>query len=123
MDFEEACSEIDYILENMNPDDVNLIPASVREFFKKHKSVFYKVNLDVTKELREQQLKEETKAFIKILNEKYLYKNNQQNARVFIKGTKKSETLQVRTNEIILYEENKIKRWIKKIYLFFKRNK
>lgn len=121
MEFEEACSEIDYILEHMDPNDINLIPANVREFFSKNKSVFYKVNLDVTKELKQQPLKDETKAFIKILNEKYLYKHNEQNINNLRINNKREEQVQIRTNEIIVYKENKFRKWIKRVFSFFKR--
>lgn len=71
MEFEKACSEIDYILSNMSPDDIDKIPQQVRDFFKKNKSNTYKVNIDVSKQLKDQELKDETKAFIKILYIKY----------------------------------------------------
>ena len=58
MEFEEACSEMDYIFEHMNPIDKDKIPEKVRKFFKDNKSIFYKVNLDPSKNLEEQELKE-----------------------------------------------------------------
>ena len=49
MEFEEACSEMDYIFEHMNPIDKDKIPEKVRKFFKDNKSIFYKVNLYIQK--------------------------------------------------------------------------
>ena len=51
MEFAEACSEVDFILENLQPSDKEKIPQSVFEFFKNNKSLFYKVNLTTDKSL------------------------------------------------------------------------
>ena len=37
MEFAEACSEVDFILENLQPSDKEKIPQSVFEFFKNNK--------------------------------------------------------------------------------------
>lgn len=71
MNFEDACCEIDYIIEHLDIKDKNKIPINVRNFFKNNRSLFYKVNLDVTKDLSSQTLKDETKAFLEILYVKY----------------------------------------------------
>lgn len=88
MEFAEACSEIDFILTNLNPEDRKKIPESAIKFFKENKSLFYKVNLTTDKPLSEQDLKDETKAFLQILNEKYFSKQKQgENATEEILGT------------------------------------
>ena len=78
MEFAEACSEVDFILENLQPSDKEKIPQSVFEFFKNNKSLFYKVNLTTDKSLAEQDLKNETKAFLQIINYKYFSNKEQQ---------------------------------------------
>ena len=78
MEFAEACSEVDFILENLQPSDKEKIPQFVFEFFKNNKSLFYKVNLTTDKSLAEQDLKNETKAFLQIINYKYFSNKEQQ---------------------------------------------
>ncbi len=77
MEFSEACCEVDYILDNLNPDDKKRIPENVLKFFKENKSLFYKVNLTTAKSLAVQPLKDETKAFLQILNYKYFANEEQ----------------------------------------------
>lgn len=106
MGFEEACSEMNYILEHLDPKDIDKIPERVREFFKTNKSVLYKVKLDSTKKLEEQELKEETKAFIQILNEKYLFDE---------KAVKIHKQERIENKQMTIYKENKLLKWIKKV--------
>ena len=96
MEFEEACSEINYIFEHMNPIDKEKIPEKVRLFFKNNKSIFYQVNLDVTKKLASQEIKEETKALLQIIKYKY-----------FLEGAKKKEFAEI-LNSAILENSKKI---------------
>ncbi len=120
MDFEIACSEIDFILNNMAPTDLSKIPQDVIKFFKDNKSVLYKVKLDVTKNLYEQELKDETKAIIKILNAKYFGgKEEKQKINDIIKNEEIEEKLNTK-NEMIIYKENKLTKIINKILKFFK---
>jgi hypothetical protein len=37
-EYEEAYCEVDFILENMNQEEIKNIPVGVREFFKKKKA-------------------------------------------------------------------------------------
>lgn len=62
-----ACSEMDFILANLDEISVNKIPYKIKDFFKNNKSESYKVNLDITKPLYEQELLEETKMYIQIV--------------------------------------------------------
>lgn len=122
MEFEEACSEMYYILEHMNPDDRNKIPESTIHFFRDNRSMFYKVDFDVTKELSEQDLKDETKAFIQIINEKYFLKKsnlegmyqdleeNTEEIKEKIEDNQESKSLTV------IKKENKILAWIKNMF-------
>lgn len=119
MEFEEACSEMDYIFENMNPIDKEKIPQKVIKFFKDNKSIFYKVNLDSTKNLSEQELKEETKAFIKIINYNYFMG---QAGKEELKEILKEDVIleekinQKEDNSLVVYKENKIIAFFKKLF-------
>ena len=122
MEFEEACSEMNYILEHMNPVDKNRIPQSVIEFFKTNRSYVYRVKLTKSKPLKEQKLKDETKAFIQIIYEKYLSdgtKNKEIN-KILKQSEKKKE---VEEKELIPYKQNRAINWIRKIIEKRKRKK
>lgn len=132
MEFEEACSEVNYILENLNPEDRKKISNNVLEFFKENKSMFYKVNLDVSKPLEEQELKDETKAFLQMLNYKYF--SNEEQKREFKKMLEEKEEKFVQQEEpkedeglarenlqLTVYKENKIVSWLKKLVESLKR--
>lgn len=121
MEFEQACSEMDYILQHMHPKDLNKIPEDVINFFKENKSILYRVQLDETKNLYEQELKDETKAFIKILLAKYFggEKEKQELNNILNLEEKIEETKEVVT-DMVVYKENifskiinKILKWIK----------
>lgn len=123
MKFEEACSEIDYILEHMNPVDLEKIPEEVRQFFKDSKSILYKVKLDETKNLYEQELKEETKAFIKILNAKYFNEEEKEELNNILRQKEEIEDKEVNnittTTEMIVYKKNifaKLRNFVLKIF-------
>lgn len=110
MEFENACSEMYYILEHMNPIDKKYIPEIVIQFFRDNRSIFYKVNLDVTKRLEEQELKDETKAFILILKEKY-----------FLNKEYQKEEYQEKSMALItIKKENIVVSLLKKILRIFK---
>ena len=63
----EACSEMDFIINNLDDSFTDRIPERIKDFFKINKSNKYKVNLDITKPLYEQDLLEETKIYIQII--------------------------------------------------------
>ena len=118
MEFEEACSEMYNIIEHMNPIDKDKIPEKVRKFFKDNKSIFYKVNLDPSKNLEEQELKEETKAFITIINYKYLAGENAKeefNELLNDNSLNKIENLKEDVT-MVVYKENKILTFLKKLF-------
>ncbi len=118
MEFQEACSEMDYIFEHMHPMHRDKIPEKVRKFFKDNKSIFYEVNLDPSKNLEDQELKEETKAFVTIINYKYLLGEN---AKEKFDEILKNDTLEeiVTPKEevtMVVYKENKIIVFFKKLF-------
>ncbi len=133
MEFAEACSEVDFILENLQPSDKEKIPQSVFEFFKNNKSLFYKVNLTTDKSLAEQDLKNETKAFLQIITYKYFSNKEQQekfrdmleNDNTYEKIENENNIKEVKNpqieNQLVIYKENKVLNFIKKILGFFRR--
>lgn len=78
MNFEEACAEMEYIINHMEPREQAKIPQEIKKFFTQNKDYTYTVNLDYTRNLSDEKLKEETEAFIEIIYNKYL-KNNTDN--------------------------------------------
>lgn len=127
MEFSEACSEIDYILENLNPEDKKKLPKTLFEFFKENKAIFYKVNLDTNKPLAEQKLKDETKAFLQIIGYKYFSNaKEKEEFKEFFENTQEIEEQEFKKEELqqtemIVYQENKILSWFKKIFRIFKK--
>lgn len=126
--FSEACCEVDFILDNLNPEDRMKIPETAIKFFKDNKSLFYKVNLTASKPLSQQKLKDETKAFLQIIN--FTYFADKQQKREFLELFAKEEKNdiikeQVKDNstELVIYKENKILTFFKNILDFFRRNK
>ena len=63
----KACSEMDFILNNLNKEFSNKIPDKIKNFFKENKDNNYKINLTVDKPLYKQNLLEETTIFIQII--------------------------------------------------------
>jgi len=124
MEFEQACSEMDYILEHMNPDDLKKIPQDIINFFKENKSILYRVKLDETKNLYEQELKDETKAFIKILNTKYFggEKAKQELEDILNNEEQIEELEEIRetTTDMVVYKENIFSKIINKILSWIK---
>lgn len=127
MEFSEACSEIDYILENLNPEDKKKLPKILFEIFKENKAIFYKVNLDTNKPLAEQKLKDETKAFLQIIGYKYFSNaKEKEEFKEFLENTQEIEEQEFKKEELqqtemIVYQENKILSWFKKIFRIFKK--
>ncbi len=129
MEFAEACSEIEFILEHLKPSDKEKIPESVFNFFRNNKAIFYKVNLTTKKSLIEQDLKDETKAFLQIIHYKYFANQEQkENFKKILKnddrGTKKElkeEIKNIESQEVVIYKENIILKILKRIKSFFYR--
>ena len=71
MNYEQACSEMNFILNNLKADDLEKIPKKFIQFFANNMDKEYQVKIDLNKPLYEQSLLEETKAFIKIIQIKY----------------------------------------------------
>ncbi len=72
MDFEEACAQMEYIINHIEPKEQAKIPQEIKKFFTQNNDYSYTINLDYTRSLSEEKLKEETEAFIEIIYNKYL---------------------------------------------------
>ena len=70
--YSEAYTEVYYILQNMSEADVSKIPMSVLEVIKRNRLRNYNVTIDTSLPLKDQSLKEETKAILAILYRKFL---------------------------------------------------
>ena len=69
---ELAYAEVDAILELLEDEYVNKIPAQVRDFFKKEKNKKYVPNINVNIDLDKQVLKDETISILTLLQINYL---------------------------------------------------
>ena len=69
---ELAYAEVDAILELLEDEYVNRIPAQVREFFKKEKNKEYRTNINAEISLDKQDLKDETISILTLLQINYL---------------------------------------------------
>lgn len=67
----QAYSEVDNILDLLDEEDRNKVPEKLRQLFKIEKDKEYVKNIDVSKAIEEQNLKEETLVLIALLNLKY----------------------------------------------------
>jgi len=69
--YKEAYQEIYYILQNMEEEDVAKIPQNIIDVFEKNRVKHYPVNIDPALPLKDQKIKEETKAILALLYRKY----------------------------------------------------
>lgn len=132
MEFEQACTEMNFILNNLRPEDLSKIPDSFTQFFKDNMDKNYNVKLTAEKPLHEQEIKEETKAFIKILYINYLAPKNKKETilnklkeeeenekNIIIKNdvfdVQGEKILKEKVQELVVYKENKIIAFIKNI--------
>ena len=127
----EAFAEVDYILTGLKENEREQIPKNLRDVIHEKKAENYKFNIDLTKSLFEQNLKNETLAVLGLIYRKYLsdsenreelerhYKETleepvvqnvkRNNLRMFKKEEKKSECVQLcKIEEISLW--NKVKK-------------
>lgn len=136
MEYSNACCDVDFILEHLNPKERKKIPENVIRFFKENKSIFYKTKINSTMPLKQQDISEETKAFLKIIYYKYFADDKQKieferilnneefedylNIKDNIEVIKDEDNIQ---NKMITYKQNInifkriwiwIKKWIRK---------
>ena len=131
MEFEKACSEVDFILDNLEEKYKSQIPKDMINFFKFNKDIFYQVNIDMSKSFNEQNLLEETKAFLYMLKEDYFSMEEEQTETigfdVLSEGKNiemfdyKEEAEKVTEKSIVAYSNNPIMVLIRKIKNFFKK--
>ena len=133
----KSCCEVSFVLEHLAIEDKARIPQSVFLFFQEHSDPSYEVKLDISKPLVEQELLDETKAFIKILYQNYFEipkkkQNDNEDYRTKLQSLNHSspsvESLEERrdmeTKDKLLtsYKENKIKSLIHKIISIFRKS-
>lgn len=146
MNYEQACSEMNFILNNLKLEDLEKIPKSFIQFFANNMDSTYQVNIDLNKPLYEQNLLEETKAFIKIIqinyftleenrsekiaelglddvNENYSYENLFKNGITNNNSDIKTVETAENTSLIKYKDENKIVKFFKNLFSKFFRKK
>lgn len=114
--YKEAYQEIYFILQNMDEEDVSKIPQNIIDVFEKNRVKHYPVNINPEIPLKDQNIKEETKAILALLYRKYwsdpeireqlekefyekLEQENQQ-----IKTAKVEEKIQEEIKEVIIQQ-------------------
>ena len=78
----KAFSEVDTILSYMDSEDVNKIPENLRKMFKEKMDKDYKVNINTSVPLKNQNLKEETLGILAVLNLKYWCKDENEKKKI-----------------------------------------
>lgn len=73
----KACSEMDFIINNLDADFSNKLPDRIKKFFKDNKDNNYKVKLTVDTPLYNQVLLEETIIFIQIIFKLFIAEKNE----------------------------------------------
>ena len=77
VEYQNALSEVDYILGLTSEDIIKKIPKSLLDFIKKQKTKNYQFSINEELPLVEQQLKEETRAIISLIYRSYLCSPNE----------------------------------------------
>ena len=72
MEFSEACTDMEFILQNMEEDEVKKIPQEVIETISFFKLADYETKINLEEPLETQNLSEATKALITYIYKKYL---------------------------------------------------
>ena len=68
----KACSEMNYIIQNLDEKFSNKIPDRIRKFFENNKDENYKVDLDPKKPLYEQNILPETEMYMQIVHKLFI---------------------------------------------------
>ena len=72
MEFSKACTDVSFILENMQKKEVNKIPKKIIDLISILKLDDYKSTIDIDKPLEEQDISETTKELISFIYNEYL---------------------------------------------------
>jgi len=70
--YKQACSEVCFILENLEESIRLRIPEKIIKVLEKNKVKYYDVNIDLSMPLYNQIMKDETKAILSLLYRKFL---------------------------------------------------
>ena len=98
MEFEQACAEMNFILKHFDPDDLKLIPQYFLNFFEENMDKSYEVKILEDKPLYKQDLKKETKAFIKILYITYFSEDKTEKEKLMAEFETNLPKLQIKEN-------------------------
>ena len=125
----EAFAEVDYILNGLKERERDQIPKNLRDVIHDKKAKNYQVNIDLTKSLFEQNLKNETLAVLALIYRKYLAgSEKREELETHYQETLEEplmqidKTLKVTEKGLCLYEKEKIGFWgkLKKMWFVIK---
>lgn len=140
IEYSRACSDVWYLLQNLNIKELSKIPQKLIETIYALKEDEYESKIDLNKPLEEQELSDATTGIIAFIYNNYLgtpqekknYENTTQNYIKVIKQSQKYEikfkdkiqtAVEQNKTEIIEYQEktNLFKKIINKIKKYFKK--
>ena len=146
--YKRTLSDIDVILNQIDENKLNKIPIKLRNLIKNNKLEGYISKIDINRPLEEQELHEDTVAFLTMLYVNYWCEQEEKeeitsklkeneikyqeelrdkyNPDNIFKNSKK-ESIQINTEtkeeqQIVVYKESFIQRIISKIFSFLRRN-
>lgn len=99
IEYREACSEVYFILANLEESAKAKIPQKIMKLFEKNKVNTYDVNIDLSVPLNNQILKDETKAILSLLYRKFLC-NESERAHLEQKYKKELEKMEHKSDII-----------------------
>ena len=123
MEFQKACTDICFIIDNLVKEDRERIPETILEFFRENRDVFYMSKIDINKQLFEQELDETTRAFLYILFFQYFANEEEKNdlkryfenkENLYISNISPANGEEVEKNEDVFVEEIQKKQSIQK---------
>ena len=146
-EYNKTLCDIDLILNELDENERNKIPKKLRKLIQENKLEDYNSNIDTSIPLEEQELSENTKAFLAMLYLNYwCTSENEKNEiigeltdneaqyqkelsekysvdKLFVSKQKEvsQEEKQAETKELIPYKESIIKKILNKIFSFFRR--
>lgn len=109
----EAFAEVDYILTGLEEREREQIPKNLRDVIREKKAKNYNFNIDLTKSLFEQNLKNETLAVLALIYRKYLSDSDkrtelEKHCQETLEEPIVSNNIKAEENGMCLYRDDKI---------------
>ena len=77
-EYSEAMVEVFDVLQNLDEESISRIPLDFIKYLNKNKSKTYKSNIDFSKELKENELKHETKVMLALIYRDYMCETDEE---------------------------------------------